>query len=221
MFIPDPRIRLFSIPDPGSDFFPSRIPDPNCLHPGSSSKNLSILIFNPKKAKKKGFWALKNMIRVFNPDPGSGCWLSPISDPGVKKAPNPGSRIRIRNTGFNIWKSIFHKSIATVSHRSYWAFASSLPYRWIDSFRKSIVRYWNRPRWVSKIDLKCIWKIYVAIEVRTCFHTTTSRLVYVLPSFEYLKWNSQYFERSWRSDFTGTVRSFPFTSNGTNTSVVL
>ncbi len=23
------------IPDPGSDFFPSRIPDPNCLHPGS------------------------------------------------------------------------------------------------------------------------------------------------------------------------------------------
>ncbi len=38
------------IPDPGSDFFPSRIPDPNCLHPGSSSKNLSIL--TPKKAKK-------------------------------------------------------------------------------------------------------------------------------------------------------------------------
>jgi hypothetical protein len=38
------------IPDPGSDFFPSRIPDPNCLHPGSSSKNLSIL--TPKKCKK-------------------------------------------------------------------------------------------------------------------------------------------------------------------------
>jgi hypothetical protein len=38
------------IPDPGSDFFPSRIPDPNCLHPGSSSKNLGIL--TPKKAKK-------------------------------------------------------------------------------------------------------------------------------------------------------------------------
>jgi hypothetical protein len=34
----------------GSDFFPSRIPDPNCLHPGSSSKNLSILTL--KKAKK-------------------------------------------------------------------------------------------------------------------------------------------------------------------------
>jgi hypothetical protein len=33
------------IPDPGSDFFPSRIPDPNFSipDPGSASKNLSIL----------------------------------------------------------------------------------------------------------------------------------------------------------------------------------
>jgi hypothetical protein len=38
------------IPDHGSDFVPSRIPDPNCLHPGSASKNLSIL--TPKKIKK-------------------------------------------------------------------------------------------------------------------------------------------------------------------------
>ncbi len=29
------------------------------------------------------------MIRVVHP--GSGCWLSPIPDPRVKKAPNPGS----------------------------------------------------------------------------------------------------------------------------------
>ncbi len=38
------------------------------------------------------------MIRVVHP--GSGCWLPPIPDPGsgVKKAPNPGSRIRISNT---------------------------------------------------------------------------------------------------------------------------
>jgi hypothetical protein len=28
---------------PGSDFFPSRIPDPNFFHPGSTSKNLNIL----------------------------------------------------------------------------------------------------------------------------------------------------------------------------------
>jgi hypothetical protein len=36
------RIRLFSIPDPGSKLFPSRIPSP-----GSTSKNSSIV--NPKK----------------------------------------------------------------------------------------------------------------------------------------------------------------------------
>ncbi len=29
------------------------------------------------------------MVRIVHP--GSGCWLSPISDPGVKKAPIPGS----------------------------------------------------------------------------------------------------------------------------------
>jgi hypothetical protein len=34
---------------PGFDFFPSRIPDPNVFHPGSGSKNLSILI------QKSGF----------------------------------------------------------------------------------------------------------------------------------------------------------------------
>jgi hypothetical protein len=50
---------------PESDFFPSWIPDPNCLHPrsriltvsipdpGSASKNLSIL--TPKKTKTNGF----------------------------------------------------------------------------------------------------------------------------------------------------------------------
>jgi hypothetical protein len=42
------------IPDPESDFFPSRIPDPNCLHPGS--RNLKELkYFNPKKSKENGF----------------------------------------------------------------------------------------------------------------------------------------------------------------------
>jgi hypothetical protein len=47
MFILDPN---FSIPDLGSEFFPSRISDPNFSHPGSrildpgsASKNLSIL----------------------------------------------------------------------------------------------------------------------------------------------------------------------------------
>jgi hypothetical protein len=73
---------------PGSDFFPSRIPDPNCLHPGSLSKNLSIL--TPKKAKN-GFYAIKNMIRIVIPDPDADFLPLQIPDPGVKKAPNPGS----------------------------------------------------------------------------------------------------------------------------------
>ncbi len=79
---PGSRIRLFSIPDPGS-----------------SSKNLSIL--TPKKAKK---WFLSSKkydpgcsSRI--PDPDTDFLPSRIPDPGVKKVPNPGSRIRIRNTG--------------------------------------------------------------------------------------------------------------------------
>ncbi len=83
------RIRLFSIPDPGSELSPSRIPDP-----GSSSKNLSIL--TPKNAKK---WFLSSKkydpgcsSRI--PDPDADFLPSRIPDPGVKKAPNPGSRIR-------------------------------------------------------------------------------------------------------------------------------
>jgi hypothetical protein len=85
------RIRLFSIPDPGSELSPSRIPDP-----GSSSKNLSIL--TPKKAKI-WFQALKNMIWVVHPGsrfrmltffhPGSriqGSKRHPIPDPGSGSA---------------------------------------------------------------------------------------------------------------------------------------
>jgi hypothetical protein len=90
---PGSRIRLFSIP----------IPDLNCLHPGSrirtvsipdpgsSSKNLSIL--TQKKAKK---WFLSSKkydpgcsSRI--PDPDADFLPSQIPDPGVKKAPNPGS----------------------------------------------------------------------------------------------------------------------------------
>jgi hypothetical protein len=51
------------IPDPGSDFFPFRIPDPNCLHPGSASKNLSIL--TPKK------WFLNSKNMIWDVHPGS------------------------------------------------------------------------------------------------------------------------------------------------------
>jgi hypothetical protein len=71
---PGSRIRLFSIPDPGS-----------------SSKNFSIL--TPKKAKK---WFLSSKkydpgcsSRI--PDPEADFIPSRIPDPGVKKVPNPGS----------------------------------------------------------------------------------------------------------------------------------
>jgi hypothetical protein len=59
----------------------SRIPDPTFFHPGSSSKNLSIL--TPQKAKK---WFLSS-----------------------KKHDHPGSRIRIRNTALKIDKCTYNK----------------------------------------------------------------------------------------------------------------
>ncbi len=72
------------IPDPGSDFFPSRIPDPNCLHPGSASKNLGIL--TPKKPKK---WFLSS--RKYDP----GCSSrTPDPDADFLPIPGPGSRIQ-------------------------------------------------------------------------------------------------------------------------------
>ena len=43
------------IPDPRSDFFPSRIPDPNCLHPGSRILIKEFKYFNPQKQQKNGF----------------------------------------------------------------------------------------------------------------------------------------------------------------------
>ncbi len=91
------------IPDPGSEFFPSRV-----LDSGSASKNLSIL------TKKDGFSALRKMIRVFHPGSISGIWIltfypSPIlilyprfRIQGSKRhlSSDPGSRIRIHNTGY-------------------------------------------------------------------------------------------------------------------------
>jgi hypothetical protein len=37
---------------PGSDFFPSRILDPNCFHPGSRILIKEFKYFNPQKIKK-------------------------------------------------------------------------------------------------------------------------------------------------------------------------
>jgi hypothetical protein len=73
---------------PGSDFFPSRIQTVSIPDPGSESKNLSIL--TPKK------WFLSS--RKYDPgcssripDPDADFYPSRIPDPGVKKAPDPGS----------------------------------------------------------------------------------------------------------------------------------
>ncbi len=82
-WIPDPAFF-----NPGSLIRTVSIPDP-----GSSSKYLSIL--TPKKAKK---WFLSSKeydpgcsSRI--PDPGSGCWLSPIPDPGSRGQKGTQSRI--------------------------------------------------------------------------------------------------------------------------------
>jgi hypothetical protein len=84
------------IPDPGSDFFPSRIPDPNCSHPGSQIRIKEFKYFNPKKwfiSYRK--YDLGCSSRIPDPDPD----FLPIPDPGVKKGQKgTGSRIRIRNT---------------------------------------------------------------------------------------------------------------------------
>jgi hypothetical protein len=79
---PGSRIRLFSIPDHGSEFF----------HLGSRIRIKEFKYFNPKN----GFKALENMIRVVHRefrilDPDPDCYLSRSPDPGVKKAPVPGS----------------------------------------------------------------------------------------------------------------------------------
>ncbi len=73
------RIRLFSIPDPGT-----------------ASRNLSIL------SQKNGFYALGNMIRVVHPRSRIRIltsYPSRIPDPGSRGQKGTRSRIRIRNTG--------------------------------------------------------------------------------------------------------------------------
>jgi hypothetical protein len=73
---------------PGSDLFPTWIPDPNYLHPGSRIRVKEFKYFNPKK------WFLSS--RKYDPGCSSRIRMltfypSRIPDPGVKKAPDPGS----------------------------------------------------------------------------------------------------------------------------------
>jgi hypothetical protein len=77
---------------PGSDYIPSRIPDPNCFHLGSQIRIKELKYFNPKK------WFPSS--RKYDPN-----FLSripdflPIPDPGSRGPKDTRSRIRIRNTG--------------------------------------------------------------------------------------------------------------------------
>jgi len=67
---------LFRIPNPGSDFFPSRIPNPNFFHPGSASNNLSNLT-QKMVSKFYKIWS-----RLFIPDPDPD--FLPIPDPELQ-----------------------------------------------------------------------------------------------------------------------------------------
>ncbi len=88
-----PGIRTkYSVADPGclSRIPLFSIPDPNCLHPGSRIRIKEFKYFNPKK------WFLSS--RKYDPgcssripDPDADFYPSRIPDPGVKKAPDPGS----------------------------------------------------------------------------------------------------------------------------------
>jgi hypothetical protein len=84
---PGSRIRLFSIPDPGSELFPSRIPDPH----------QRIKYFSPKWFLRSKKYDPGGSSRIPDPD------FLPIPDPGSRGQKGTGSRIRISNTGANIY----------------------------------------------------------------------------------------------------------------------
>jgi uncharacterized Zn-finger protein len=84
------RIQIFSIPDPGSVFF----------HPGSRIHIKALKYFTNKNlflSSRKYDLGCSSRI----PDPDPEFYPSRILDPRVEKAPDRGSRIRIRNTDVN------------------------------------------------------------------------------------------------------------------------
>ncbi len=71
------------------------IPNPNIFHRGSRIRNKEFKYFNQKKGLLSS--------RKYDPGCSSRIWIlifypSRIPDLGVKKTPDPGSWIRIRNT---------------------------------------------------------------------------------------------------------------------------
>jgi hypothetical protein len=101
MFIPD-RTPVWWIRNvyPGSWIQLLSIPDPNCLHPGSSSKNLSIL--TPKK-QKKWFLSSKKYVPGCSsriPDPDADFLPSRIQGSKRHPIPDPNPQHWIQNTVF-------------------------------------------------------------------------------------------------------------------------
>ncbi len=92
-FVNIPTLKTFSVADPGClsliQLFP--IPDPNCLHPGSASKNLSIL--TPKKPKKWFISSRKHYPGCSSRIPDPDADFLPIPDPGSRGQKGIGSGI--------------------------------------------------------------------------------------------------------------------------------
>jgi hypothetical protein len=116
MFIPDPAFTHPGslISDPGSKNSKIESGDKNLLsYLFGSHKFHKIVYYFIFEMLKKKMWAnFQRIIELFTPkmltnlsniwfwDPGSGKNLFRNPDPGIKKAPVTGSRIRIRYTGY-------------------------------------------------------------------------------------------------------------------------
>jgi hypothetical protein len=118
MFIPDPDFFLSRIPDPGSGIQKQQqkrgVKKIFCHTFLCSHKFHKIENYFSFEVLKKKIWAnFQRIIELFTQklalssqkfgfgirDPEKTYSGSRIPDPGVNKAPDPGSRIRIRNTG--------------------------------------------------------------------------------------------------------------------------
>jgi hypothetical protein len=89
---PGSRIRIFAIPDAGSRLI--KILDPGSLIRGRIKE---FRYFNPKIVSKLS----EKWSGLFIPDPDPDFYPSRIPDPGVNKALDPRSRIKICNTERN------------------------------------------------------------------------------------------------------------------------
>jgi hypothetical protein len=104
---------------PGSDFFPSRVrivsmPGSNCLHAGSRIRIKEFKHFNPKK------WFLSS--RKYDPGCSSRIRITD-PDPGVKKAPDPGSATLKPTT---LYLKLLENPVLELEDRRVWAHVPGL-----------------------------------------------------------------------------------------------